>query len=201
MKKFKLILINTALLLNKYSKKKSKKSNTSKAPTQQHNPTSTTSTKPTSPTTTTITSPNPTNSQPTKTTKPKTTTTPIKTRTKHPHIKFTTNIKKIIIKLNPNKTPKSITNFLTYIKTKHYNNTIFHQIITNFMIQNNNFTTNIQQKPTRTPIQNKTNNGLKNTKNTLTITQTNVPHSTTNQFFINIINNTFLNHHNKTPHK
>ncbi len=100
----------------------------------------------------------------------------------------------ITLELDAEKAPKSTENFLAYVKSGHYDGTIFHRVIPNFMIQGGGFDAGMKQKSTQAPIQNEANNGLKNDKYTIAMARTNDPHSATAQFFINTTNNGFLNH-------
>ncbi|NOZ54746.1 MAG: peptidyl-prolyl cis-trans isomerase [Gammaproteobacteria bacterium] len=111
-----------------------------------------------------------------------------------PKVKLQTNLGDIVIELNSEKAPKSVENFLTYTKDGFYNNTIFHRVIDGFMAQGGGFTEDMQRKGTRAPIQNEANNGLKNDRGTVAMARTNAPHSATAQFFINLVNNDFLNY-------
>jgi peptidyl-prolyl cis-trans isomerase B (cyclophilin B) len=100
----------------------------------------------------------------------------------------------ITLELDAEKAPQSTENFLAYVKSGHYDGTIFHRVIPNFMIQGGGFDAGMKQKSTQAPIQNEANNGLKNEKYTIAMARTNDPHSATAQFFINTTNNGFLNH-------
>lgn len=100
----------------------------------------------------------------------------------------------ITIELDAEKAPKSAENFLAYVKKGHYDNTIFHRVIPGFMVQGGGFEPGMKQKSTDAPINNEANNGLKNDKYTLAMARTNDPHSATAQFFINVVDNAFLNH-------
>lgn len=100
----------------------------------------------------------------------------------------------ITLELDAEKAPKSTENFLAYVKSGHYDGTIFHRVIPKFMIQGGGFDAGMKQKSTQAPIQNEANNGLKNDKYTIAMARTNDPHSATAQFFINTTNNGFLNH-------
>jgi len=100
----------------------------------------------------------------------------------------------ITLELDRAKAPKSVENFLAYVKKGHYDNTVFHRVIPNFMVQGGGFEPGMQQKPTGAEIQNEANNGLKNDKYTVAMARTNAPHSATAQFFINVADNGFLNH-------
>ena len=99
----------------------------------------------------------------------------------------------ITIELEQDKAPKSVANFLAYVQSGHYDNTVFHRVINNFMIQGGGFEPGMKQKPTQAPIQNEADNGLKNTTYTLAMARTSDPHSATAQFFINVVDNDFLN--------
>jgi len=100
----------------------------------------------------------------------------------------------ITLELDADKAPVSTANFLSYVGKGHYDNTIFHRIIPGFMIQGGGFAPGMQQKPTDQPIANEAANGLKNEVYTVAMARTNDPHSATAQFFINVTNNSFLNH-------
>ena len=100
----------------------------------------------------------------------------------------------VTLELDADKAPKSVANFLSYVKKGHYDGTIFHRVIDGFMVQGGGFTPDMQQKPTDAPVENEANNGLKNDKYTVAMARTNVPHSATAQFFINVADNGFLNH-------
>ncbi len=113
-------------------------------------------------------------------------------------IVFKTNYGDITIELDFDKSPISSANFLEYAKSGFYDNTIFHRVIDNFMIQGGGFESGLLQKPNGNPIVNEADNGLTNAVGTLAMARTSDPHSATSQFFINVSNNTFLNHKNKT---
>ena len=100
----------------------------------------------------------------------------------------------ITIELDTEKAPKSSANFLSYVNSGFYNGTVFHRVIKNFMIQGGGMTADMKQKETQAPIENEANNGLKNDKYTLAMARTGDPHSATAQFFINTVDNAFLNH-------
>ncbi|NOZ38560.1 MAG: peptidyl-prolyl cis-trans isomerase [Gammaproteobacteria bacterium] len=116
-----------------------------------------------------------------------------------PQVKIETNMGDIIVLLEPDKAPKTVENFLTYAKDGFYSNTIFHRVISNFMIQGGGFTADYQRKPTRAPIKNEADNGLSNLKGTIAMARTMDPHSATAQFFINVKDNTFLDFTSKSP--
>ena len=100
----------------------------------------------------------------------------------------------ITLELDAEKAPKSVENFLSYVKKGHYDKTIFHRVIPGFMVQGGGFAPGMEQKPTDAPIDNEANNGLKNNNYTVAMARTNAPHSATAQFFINVADNSFLNH-------
>ncbi|MCF8167452.1 MAG: peptidyl-prolyl cis-trans isomerase [Rhodoferax sp.] len=100
----------------------------------------------------------------------------------------------ITLELDQEKAPKSVANFLSYVQKGHYNNTIFHRVIPGFMVQGGGMEPGMSQKPCDTPIENEANNGLKNLNYTVAMARTGDPHSATAQFFINVADNTFLNH-------
>jgi len=100
----------------------------------------------------------------------------------------------ITLELDREKAPKSVENFLNYVKKGHYDGTIFHRIIPGFMVQGGGFEPGMTQKPTDAQIDNEANNGLKNANYTVAMARTNAPHSATAQFFINIADNGFLDH-------
>jgi peptidyl-prolyl cis-trans isomerase B (cyclophilin B) len=105
-----------------------------------------------------------------------------------------TNYGVITLELDQDKAPQSVTNFLSYVNKGHYNNTIFHRVIPGFMVQGGGMEPGMTQKPCDAPIQNEANNGLKNANYTVAMARTGDPHSATAQFFINIADNSFLNH-------
>jgi cyclophilin family peptidyl-prolyl cis-trans isomerase len=110
-----------------------------------------------------------------------------------PQVDIKTNVGTIRLELYPAKAPKTVENFLQYVKDGHYNNTIFHRVIDGFMIQGGGFEGSYKQKPTRDPVQNEAKNGLKNEAGTVAMARTPSPHSASAQFFINLKNNDFLN--------
>ena len=113
-------------------------------------------------------------------------------------VKLTTTLGEIIIQLNAEKAPVSSANFLTYVNEGFYNGTIFHRVIPDFMAQGGGFDTSFTQKAVHAPIKNEANNGLTNTRGTLAMARTNDPNSATAQFFINLKDNSFLNHTSQT---
>ena len=100
----------------------------------------------------------------------------------------------ITLELDQAKAPKSVENFLGYVKKGHYDNTVFHRVIPGFMVQGGGFEPGMKQKPSDAPVGNEANNGLKNDNYTVAMARTNDPHSATAQFFINVADNAFLNH-------
>ena len=106
----------------------------------------------------------------------------------------------IVVELDPAKAPKSVDNFLQYVKDKQYNGTVFHRVIEGFMIQGGGFTADMQQKPTRPPIALEAANGLKNDKYTIAMARTGNPDSATSQFFINVKDNANLDAPNPDGH-
>ncbi|WAS99901.1 peptidylprolyl isomerase B [Rouxiella chamberiensis] len=109
-------------------------------------------------------------------------------------VTFHTNHGDIVINTFADKAPVTVENFLNYCRKGFYDNTIFHRVINGFMIQGGGFEPGMNQKNTDAPIKNEANNGLKNTRGTLAMARTNDPHSATGQFFINLVDNDFLNH-------
>ncbi|GAB2884758.1 peptidylprolyl isomerase [Paraburkholderia jirisanensis] len=114
-------------------------------------------------------------------------------------VELHTNHGVIKLELDAEKAPKSVENFLSYVKAGHYDNTVFHRVIDGFMIQGGGFEPGMKQKPTQAPVDNEANNGLKNVKGSVAMARTNDPHSATAQFFINVNDNDFLNHSSPTP--
>lgn len=110
-----------------------------------------------------------------------------------PRVRMQTNMGDIVIELNRAKAPKSVENFLRYVNEGHYDGTIFHRVIPNFMVQGGGYNADFTQKSTHQPIENEANNGLVNKRGTIAMARTNDPHSATAQFFINVVDNDFLN--------
>ena len=108
-------------------------------------------------------------------------------------VKFTTNLGSFTLELNAAKAPKTVENFLQYVRDGHYTGTVFHRVINNFMVQGGGFQFGMKQKPTRAPVENEANNGLKNDNYTVAMARTSDPQSASAQFFINVKNNDFLN--------
>jgi cyclophilin family peptidyl-prolyl cis-trans isomerase len=117
----------------------------------------------------------------------------------HPHVLMQTSMGDIVIELYPDKAPKSVSNFLQYVNDGFYDGTIFHRVIDGFMIQGGGFTPDMVKKPTRAPILNEADNGLRNTIGTVAMARTMEPHSATAQFFINVAMNSNLDFREKTP--
>ena len=114
-------------------------------------------------------------------------------------IRFTTNKGVIDIELDHEHAPKSSANFEQYVRDGFYDGTIFHRIIDGFMIQGGGFERGMKEKATRAPIENEAANGLKNNKYTIAMARTSAPHSASSQFFINVVDNDFLNHTAPNP--
>lgn len=108
-------------------------------------------------------------------------------------VKLATSAGDIVIELDAAKAPKSVENFLQYVKAGHYNGTVFHRVIPNFMIQGGGMGTDLKEKPTRAPIPLESKNGLDNVRGTVAMARTSAPNSATAQFFINVKDNDFLN--------
>ena len=113
-------------------------------------------------------------------------------------VNLTTSAGVVRIELDDVRAPLSVENFLSYVRSGHYDGTVFHRVIKGFMIQGGGFAAGMKQKPTQGEIQNEANNGLKNDKYTLAMARTNAPHSATAQFFINATDNDFLNHRSES---
>ena len=114
-------------------------------------------------------------------------------------VKLSTNHGDIVIELNAEKAPITVANFIEYVKAGHYENTIFHRVIGNFMVQGGGFEPGMKEKKDKRPsIQNEADNGLSNDKYTVAMARTMEPHSASAQFFINVADNSFLNHSGKT---
>lgn len=117
----------------------------------------------------------------------------------NPIVEFETNQGNFKIELYPEKALKTVNNFLSYVDSGFYKETIFHRVISNFMIQGGGFTRDIIEKKTQAPIFNESNNGLVNSAGTIAMARTNDPNSATAQFFINLIDNSFLNYTSPEP--
>ncbi|HAV3579736.1 peptidylprolyl isomerase [Acinetobacter baumannii] len=115
-----------------------------------------------------------------------------------PQVELNTNKGRIVLELNTEKAPKTAANFLEYVRDGFYDGVIFHRVIDGFMIQGGGFDENFKEKATRDAIENEADNGLSNDVGTIAMARTQAPHSASAQFFINIKNNSFLNHTSKT---
>ncbi|MES2113853.1 MAG: peptidylprolyl isomerase [Pseudomonadota bacterium] len=111
-----------------------------------------------------------------------------------PQVSMKTSMGEIVVQLDHDKAPKTVDNFLQYVKSGHYAGTIFHRVIDGFMIQGGGFDAKLKQKPTKKPVQNEANNGLTNAPYTIAMARTADPHSATAQFFINVADNDALNY-------
>jgi peptidyl-prolyl cis-trans isomerase A (cyclophilin A) len=107
-------------------------------------------------------------------------------------VQLATSLGDIVLKLDNEKAPISTANFLAYVDSGHYDGTIFHRVIQTFMIQGGGFTSDMKQKPTKAPIANEWRNGLKNVRGSVAMARTSDPNSATSQFFINVVDNAFL---------
>ena len=116
----------------------------------------------------------------------------------NPRVKLTTSKGDIVLELDKAKAPATVENFLNYVNSGFYNGTIFHRVISNFMIQGGGYTKDFQKKPTNAPIKNEANNGLSNVRGTIAMARTSDPHSATAQFFINVVDNKFLDYRSAT---
>ena len=116
----------------------------------------------------------------------------------NPRVTLTTSAGVIEIELDAQKAPGTVKNFLEYVDTGFYNGTIFHRVIPGFMVQGGGFQPGMKEKPTRAPIKNEADNGLKNLAGTVAMARTPDPHSASAQFFINTVDNAFLDHRGKT---
>jgi peptidyl-prolyl cis-trans isomerase B (cyclophilin B) len=114
-------------------------------------------------------------------------------------VRLHTNLGVITLELDSAKAPQTVENFLSYVRSGHYNNTLFHRVINGFMVQGGGFEPGMRQKPTMKPVENEATNGLRNTKYSVAMARTSDPHSATSQFFINVADNEFLNHTAPNP--
>ncbi|GAA5158844.1 peptidylprolyl isomerase [Viridibacterium curvum] len=113
-------------------------------------------------------------------------------------VRLKTRFGDITLELFAEQAPETVKNFLSYVESGHYDGTIFHRVISNFMVQGGGMTADMSQKPTQAPIKNEANNGLKNEIGTVAMARTSDPHSATAQFFINVVNNDFLDFRNES---
>jgi peptidyl-prolyl cis-trans isomerase B (cyclophilin B) len=118
---------------------------------------------------------------------------------KPPRVALDTSKGRIVLELDAERAPRTVENFLAYVRSGHYDGTIFHRVIDGFMIQGGGFTADMSQKPTGSPIANEADNGLKNRRGTVAMARTGDPHSATAQFFVNTVDNGFLDFHSKDP--
>ncbi len=118
---------------------------------------------------------------------------------KHPKVLMSTSLGDVTIELYPDKAPITVKNFLSYVDEGFYNGTIFHRVVPKFVIQGGGFTKEMTQKKTKPPIKNEAGNGLTNTIGTLAMARTGMVDSATSQFFINLKDNSFLNHRGEAP--
>lgn len=123
----------------------------------------------------------------------------LKKEASNPTVIMETSMGTIVIELFEDKAPISVKNFLSYVDEKFYDKTIFHRVISTFMIQGGGFTADMNQKPTKAPIKNEAGNGFKNTLGTIAMARTGIVDSATSQFFINVVDNNFLDHRDETP--
>jgi cyclophilin family peptidyl-prolyl cis-trans isomerase len=114
-----------------------------------------------------------------------------------PVVEVATNFGTFVIQLDEAHAPSSVKNFLQYVDAKHYDDTIFHRIIPTFMVQGGGYDINFEKKKTLAPVKNEADNGLKNTRGTVAMARTGDPHSATAQFFVNVVDNAFLDHTSK----
>jgi len=114
-------------------------------------------------------------------------------------VRLHTNHGVIALELDAAKAPKTVENFLSYVRSGHYDNTLFHRVINGFMVQGGGFEPGMRQKSTQKPVENEATNGLRNTKYSVAMARTGDPHSATAQFFINVADNDFLNHTAPNP--
>lgn len=117
----------------------------------------------------------------------------------NPAVVISTSLGDLEVELNQEKAPESVKNFLSYVDSKFYDGTIFHRVMPGFMIQGGGFTPDMKQKETKAPIKIESMNGLKNARGTLAMARTNDPNSATSQFFINVVNNDFLDYRDSSP--
>lgn len=124
---------------------------------------------------------------------------PENTNADQPFVQFETSLGNFTIALRPDKAPVTVTNFLSYVDSGFYSDTIFHRVINGFMVQGGGFTADLQKKATQPPIKIEADNGLLNTVGSVAMARTGIPDSATSQFFINVVDNHYLNHRAKNP--
>lgn len=117
----------------------------------------------------------------------------------NPIVELKTTLGEIRLELYPNKAPVTVENFLSYVNSGFYNGTIFHRVIPKFMIQGGGFTPGLSEQPTKAPIKNEADNKLANSRGTIAMARTSEINSATSQFFINVVDNTYLNHRGNSP--
>jgi len=120
------------------------------------------------------------------------------TTASNPHVVMQTSLGEIVLELYAHEAPQTVHNFMRYIKNGFYTGTVFHRVIYGFMIQGGGFSKDMLKKPTLAPVQNEANNGLKNDRGTIAMARTRDPHRATSQFFINTVDNAFLNFKSET---
>ena len=113
-------------------------------------------------------------------------------------VQIATSLGNILLELDPIKAPKTVANFVAYAESGHYEGTIFHRVISDFMIQGGGLDADMRTRPTPNKVENEADNGLTNLEGTIAMARTQDPHSASSQFFINTTDNAFLNHRNKT---
>lgn len=116
-----------------------------------------------------------------------------------PRVRLETNHGVVVVELYPDKAPKTVANFLAYVQSGFYDGTIFHRVVPGFVVQGGGFDTSFRQKPTKAPVENEASNKLSNLRGTVAMARTADVHSATSQFFINLKDNTFLDHRDTTP--
>ncbi len=123
------------------------------------------------------------------------------TNVRHPQVVMATSLGSIRLELYPDKAPLTVKNFLRYVDAKFYDGTVFHRVIDGFMIQGGGFTKGLREKATNPPVKNEAGNGLSNRRGTIAMARTPAVDSATAQFFINVVDNPFLDHEGDTPDK
>ena len=121
------------------------------------------------------------------------------TKQENPRVRMETSLGEIQLELDIEKAPKTVANFLRYVDSGFYNGTIFHRVIPDFMVQGGGFNSKLQAKPTFPPIKNEAQNGLSNAKGSIAMARTMIVDSATSQFYINLVDNTYLDHKNTSP--
>ncbi len=122
----------------------------------------------------------------------------VRAESSHPRVRLETSHGVIVLELDSKSAPKTVENFLSYVGDGSYDGTIFHRVIKGFMLQGGGFTADMKKKPTQSPIRNEADNGFKNRRGTVAMARTQDPHSATSQFFINSVDNAFLDYKGKT---